>query len=73
MNKQIHHKVKACIKDHPNKTFSDLFDISLYNVKDSINLLGLKGTDFELLSSFMLLFADDIALFTTNPESLQNL
>ena len=41
------------------------------DIRDYIDLNNLTDTDIEQLSLYMLLFADDIALFTTNPESLQ--
>ena len=49
-----------------------LFILFINDVKDNIDLLNMTESDINLLSIFMLLFADDIALFTTNPVSLQH-
>ena len=49
-----------------------LFILFINDIKDCINIDKLTESDLQLLSIFMLLFADDIALFTTNPETLQN-
>ena len=49
-----------------------LFILFINDIKDCINIDKLTESDLQLLSVFMLLFADDIALFTTNPETLQN-
>ena len=48
-----------------------LFILFINDVKDCIDNNNLTENDMRLLSIYMLLFADDIALFTTNPESLQ--
>jgi len=47
-----------------------LFILFINDVKDCIDNNNLTENDMRLLSIYMLLFADDIALFTTNPESL---
>jgi hypothetical protein len=49
-----------------------LFILFLNDIKDCIDIDNLTNNDLELLSVFMLLFADDIVLFTTNPVSLQS-
>ena len=49
-----------------------LFILFINDIKDCINIDKLTESDLQLLSVFMLLFADDITLFTTNPETLQN-
>ena len=55
------------------KPLSPLLLILFINdIKDCINIDNLTESDLQLLYVFMLLFADDIALFTTNPETLQN-
>ena len=40
-------------------------------IKVSVDFENLAQKDLHVLSVFMLLFADDIALFTTSPDSLQ--
>ena len=47
-----------------------LFILFVNDVKDNIDFDNLADSDINLLSIFMILFADDIALFTTNPVSL---
>jgi hypothetical protein len=49
-----------------------LFILFINDIKDCINVQNLSNADLHLLSVFMLIFADDIVLFTTNPVSLQN-
>ena len=84
MIKLIYRRVKACIKDYHTMSYSELFDISLgeplspllfilfvNDVKDNIDFENLTDSDINLLSIFMILFADDIALFTTDPVSLR--
>ena len=48
-----------------------LFILFINDINDCININNLTEKDIRLLSIYMLLFADDIALFTTNQESLQ--
>ena len=48
-----------------------LFIIFINDISESIDFQNLSGQDLHMLSVFLLLFADDIALFTTDPESLQ--
>ena len=48
-----------------------LFILFINDVNDCIDNNNLTENDLRLLSIYMLLFADDIALFTTNPNSLQ--
>ena len=50
-----------------------LFILFINDISDSLNLDNLATKDIELLSIYMLLFADDIALFTTDANSLQAL
>ena len=49
-----------------------LFILFINDVKETFDFQNLTERDLNLLSVFMLLFADDIAIFTTNPESLQS-
>ena len=49
-----------------------LFILFINDIKDCLDLNNLTEKDLRLLSIFMLLFADDIALFTTSAESLQS-
>lgn len=49
-----------------------LFILFINDVKDSVDFHNLTESDIDTLSIFMLLFADDIALFTTDPVSLQH-
>jgi hypothetical protein len=48
-----------------------LFILFVNDISSCINFSQLSNDDINLLSMYMLLFADDIALFTTNPDSLQ--
>ena len=50
-----------------------LFILFLNDISESIDFQNLTDKDVELLSIYMLLFADDIALFTADPNSLQSL
>ena len=48
-----------------------LFILFINDIKESVDFENLTQNDLHILSVFMLLFADDIALFTTSPDSLQ--
>ena len=48
-----------------------LFLLFINDITDYIDMVNLSDKDIEQLSLYLLLFADDIALFTTNPISLQ--
>lgn len=48
-----------------------LFILFINDISTSIDFSQLTENDLEQLSMYMLLFADDIALFTTDPNSLQ--
>jgi hypothetical protein len=48
-----------------------LFILFLNDIEKCIDLNKMSNSDLELLSKYLLLFADDIVLFTTSPESLQ--
>lgn len=48
-----------------------LFILCVNDISENIDFNDLTESDIEQLSLNMLLFADDIALFTTNPRSLQ--
>ena len=50
-----------------------MFILFLNDISESLDFQNLTEKDVELLSIYMLLFADDIALFTTDPNSLQSL
>ena len=50
-----------------------LFILLVYDINESVDFNNLTNTNFELLSLYMLLFADDIiTLFTTDKHSLQS-
>lgn len=49
-----------------------MFILFLNDISKSINFNDLTEDDIQYLSLYMLLFADDIALFTTDPNSLQS-
>ena len=51
---------------------SILFLLFINDITENFNLNTLVDSDFELLSKFLILFADDIVLFTTDPVSLQS-
>ena len=48
-----------------------LFILFVNDITDNIDLNSLTDKDYDLLSMFLILFADDIVLFTTDPGSLQ--
>ena len=48
-----------------------LFILFINDIKDYMDFTNLSVNDIEKLSLYMLLFADDIALFTTDPKNLQ--
>jgi len=48
-----------------------LFILFINDIKDYMDFTNLSVNDIEKLSLYMLLFADDIALFTTDPNNLQ--
>ena len=48
-----------------------LFILFINNIDSCINTDQLTENDVNLLSMYLLLFADDIVLFTTDPKSLQ--
>jgi hypothetical protein len=48
-----------------------LFILFINDIVKNINVNELSDTDIEQLSMYLILFADDIVLFTTSPVSLQ--
>ena len=48
-----------------------LFILFINDIKDCLNFPNRTENDLRLLSVFILLFADDVELFTTDPESVQ--
>ena len=48
-----------------------LFILFINDIIKHVDLEKMTDTDLELLSKYLIAFADDIVLFTTNPESLQ--
>ena len=87
MIKSMYKNVTSCIKNADNMSYSELFDVSLgvkqgeplspllfilfiNDIKSCFDLTKLTPSDIEC-SIYMLLFADDIALFTTDPHCLQ--
>ena len=49
-----------------------LFILFINDIAENLNLNDLTDKDPDLLSMFLILFADDIVLFTTDPGSLQS-
>lgn len=49
-----------------------LFILFVNDIVDSVDYNLLTDKDLDLLSMFLILFADDIVLFTTDPKSLQS-
>ena len=47
-----------------------LFILFINDIKDCLNFQNLTENYLRILAVFILLFADDFALFTTDPESL---
>ena len=48
-----------------------LFILFINDIVESIDFNSLTDDDLNMLSRFLILFADDIVLFTTSPDSLQ--
>ena len=48
-----------------------LFVLFVNDLYENINFTHLKDKDIDLLSLYMLMFADDIVLFATDKTSLQ--
>ena len=48
-----------------------LFILFINDITSVIEFNSLNETDFELLSRYLILFADDIVLFSTSPITLQ--
>lgn len=48
-----------------------LFILFINDISANIDINAMTNKDLELLSMYMILFADDIVLFTTDPNSLQ--
>ena len=48
-----------------------LFILFINDIVENIDLESLTDTDLEFLTKYMILFADDLVLFTTSPVSLQ--
>ena len=49
-----------------------VFILFINDNAENLNLNDLTDKDLDLLSMFLILFADDIVLFTTDPVSLQS-
>ena len=48
-----------------------LFSLYLNDIEEQFIHSIIKGTDVDMLKIFLLLYADDIAIFANNPEELQ--
>mgnify|MGYP000019394631 FL=1 len=84
MIKAIYAKVQSCVKLSYNNTISisDFFEVTIglaaiifivfiNDMSSTIDYNCLTQDDLDLLSRYLILFADDIILFTTDPASLQ--
>ena len=49
-----------------------LFLLFINDITENLDFNSLNNSDLELLSKYLILFADDIVLFTTSQESLQS-
>ena len=49
-----------------------LFLVFINDIIENLDFSSLNNSDLELLSKYLILFADDIVLFTTSQESLQS-
>ena len=49
-----------------------LFSMFLNDLEEEFILNGIEGVDIGLLKLFILLYADDIVIFSSSPEGLQN-
>ena len=87
MIKSMYSKVQSCVRISSSMQLSDLFDVTvglkqalspilfilfINYIAENLNLNDLTDKDLDLLSMFLILFADDIVLFTTDPGSLQS-
>ena len=49
-----------------------LFLLFINDIVENLDFISLKNSDLELLSKYLILFADDIALFTASQDGLQS-
>ena len=49
-----------------------LFLLFINDITENLDFTSLNNSDLELLSKYLILFADNMVLFTTNQENLQS-
>ena len=74
--KALYTKVTSCVKVTSSSKMSDFFDVSI-GLKQGeplspFDIDNLTDGDLDILSIYLLMFADDMVVFTTDKSSLQS-